>query len=409
MARSNAGSIVALVTLAALAAGMPACAETLSFQEARQMVLESNQGLMALDEMQSASEAAVRQAGAYLNPEIEAETENFGDSEIEVVLTQPIMTGGRRGAAVDAATWEATITGLEYESARISVESELIRRYVTVLSAYQRIALIDSTIAISNHSIAAVRRLVEAGAAMEVDLMRAELERDEFLLEQADLDRDLYEAELKLCELWGDRGFEYERVAGSVSMAPLLPTIDDLDAALEDHPDIQILDARGMLAEAERKQARSERVPEMALSAGYLRNNEVNENAVIAGLSFSLPIFNRQKGAIEEKEHERTATEHEGRQVRVERAADLAALHSTFEVRGRKLNAISGEVLERATLIHRSLNDFYFRGKVGILDVLAARAHLLDLHMRIVDLSEERAVLAADIQELTGYAVDVIE
>jgi len=409
MARSHACSIVALAVLASLAAGVPACARTLSFREARQMVLESNQDLKALDEMRSASEAAVRQAGAYINPEIEAGTENFGKAEVEVVLTQPIITGGKRGAAVDVATRAAEIAGLEYESMLISLESELIRRYVAVLSAHQRIALIDSTIAVSNHSIAAVRRLVEAGAAMEVDLLRAELERDEFLLEQAGLERELYEAELRLSELWGDRGFEYERVAGSVSVGPLLPAIDQLDAALENHPDIQIMDTRSMLAEAERREARSGRVPEMALSAGYLRNNELDENAVIAGLSFSLPVFDRNKGAIEEKEHERKAAEHKAGQMRLERAADLAALHSTFEVRRRELDAISGEVLDRAVLIHQSLDDFYFRGKVGILDVLEARAHLLDLHMRIVDLSEERAVLAADIQELTGYPVEIIE
>jgi cobalt-zinc-cadmium efflux system outer membrane protein len=373
------------------------------------MVLESNQGLKALRETRSASEAAVRQAGAYLNPEIEADTENFGETEIEVVLTQPLLTGGRRGAAIDVAAREAEIAGLEYESVLISVESELSRRFVKVLSAYQRIALIDSTIAISDHSIAAVRRLVEAGAAMEVDLMRARLERDEFLLEKAALNRDLYEAELRLSELWGARSFEYERLVGSVSMKPALPEIGQLDALLEDHPDIQILESRGMLAEAERKQARSERAPEVALSAGYLRNNELDENAVKAGLSFSLPVFDRRKGAIQEKEHQRTAAEHEAGRARLERAADLAALHSRFEVTGTELDAISGEVLDRATLIHQSLNDFYIRGKVGILDVLAARAHLLDLHMRIVDLSEERAVLAADIQELTGYAVDVVE
>jgi cobalt-zinc-cadmium efflux system outer membrane protein len=409
MARSHAGKIAALAVLAALAASVPADARPLSFGEARQMVLESNQNLKALDELRSASEAAVRQAGAYLNPEIEAETENFGEAEIEVVLTQPLLLGGRRGAAVDVANREAEIAGLEYASMLISVESELIRRYVNVLSANQRIALIDSTVAISNHSIAAVRRLVEAGAAMEVDLMRAELERDELLLEQAGLERDLYEAELKLSELWGGRAFEYSRLDGSVSIVPMLPGIDELGAALEGHPDIAILDARGMLAEAEIREAKSERVPEMALSGGYLRNNELDENAVIAGISFSLPIFNRHKGAIDMKEHERTASEHEAGQIRVERAADLAALYSTFKVQGRELDAISGEVLDRAALIHQSLNDFYLMGKVGILDVLEARAHLLDLHMRIVDLSEERAVLAADIQELTGYPVDVIE
>jgi cobalt-zinc-cadmium efflux system outer membrane protein len=409
MARSHAGNIIALAALAVLAGGIPACARTLSFPEARQMVLENNQGLMALDEMRSASQAAVRQAGAYLNPEIEAETENFGEAEIEVMLTQPLLLGGKRGAAVEVAKREAEIAGLEYESTLISVESELIRRYVTVISADQRITLIDSTIALSNHSIDAIRRLVEAGAAMEVDLMRARLEQDELGLEKAGLERDLYEARLKLAELWGGRAFEYDRLAGSVSMSPALPGMGRLEAALDDHPEIRILDAMGMLAEAERKQARSERVPEVALSAGYLRNNELDENAVVAGLSFSLPIFDRQKGAIEEKEHERTAAEHGAGQARLERAADLAAVYSTYEVTSAELESISGEVLDRAATIHQSLNDFYMMGRVGILDVLEARAHLLDLHMRIVDLSEERAVLAADIQELTGYAVGVIE
>jgi cobalt-zinc-cadmium efflux system outer membrane protein len=244
---------------------------------------------------------------------------------------------------------------------------------------------------------------------MEIDLLRAELEGDELLLDRAGLERDLYEAGVMLSGLWGETGLAYEGIEGSISTDPILPARDRLEEALDGHPDVAILDARGQLAEAERVQARSGRVPEMALSAGYLRNNELNESVVTAGLSFSLPILNRYKSAVLEKEHRRKALEHEARQIRLDRAAELASVYSQYEVRGRELDAISGEVLSHAMSIHRRLNEFYLLGKVGILDVLAARAHLLDLQMRIVNLSEQRAVLAADIQELTGYMVDVIK
>jgi cobalt-zinc-cadmium efflux system outer membrane protein len=409
MANNAAVMIAGLVALFAMIVGAPAWAQPLSFAQAREMVLENHEGLKALRERRAAAEEAVRQASAYLNPEIEVETKDFGRSELEVVLTQPILIGGKRGAAVGVARREAEIAELEIQSLQISLEAELIRRFAPVLSTYQKLNLVDSMIEVSAGNIEAVRRLVEAGAIKEIDALRAELERDELSLERAELERSLAEAEMKLSELWGDVGSGFEGMRGSLPVTLSLATLKELGTAMERHPDVRMLDTQGLLAKAEMDQAKAEGRPELALSAGYLHEHEADEQAVIAGASLSLPIFNRNKGAVAAKRHKMAAVEHEARLVRLERSTELAALYSEFEVSGRELNALSGDVLSKAVRIHRTLADFYVQGKTGILDVLAARGHLLELQMKIVDLTEERALVAADIQELTGYRIEVIQ
>ena len=401
-----------LVTVSLLATGLLATsaqAQTLTFETARDLVLERHQGIKALMEEIAAAEAGIRQASGYLNPEIEVAAEDLGRSEVEVVLTQPISIGGRRGAAMAIARREAEIGRLQLEEARISVLADLMRRFTAVLAARERLSLVDSLLAVSTSGIGAVGRLVDAGAAMEVDLMRAELERDELLLERAELERGLAEARALLSELWSSAALGFDRVGGTLSGVVVLPVRSDLEVAMKDHPTSSLARARRTLIEAELDEARADGTPEIALSAGYLRNNEIEEDAFIAGASVSLPIFNRNKGIVEAKRHEIEAADHQAKGEWLERSTALATLYSQIEGTGRDLGVLSGEILPKATRIHAALEAFYTQGKTGILDMLEARKHLLELRMRNVDLVEAQAQLAADLFELTGYPIKVIE
>ena len=397
-----------MLALASVLTGAPASAQTLDLREAREMVLARHEGLKALAEEVAAAEAAVRQARAYPNPEIEVGAENFGDAELEVVLTQPLPIGGTRGAAVAVARRHREVARLTLEGARISTEAELIRRFVPLLADRRRLDLVDSLIEVSSRSTEAVRRLVDAGGAMALDVVRSELEGDELRLERAEIIRGLSETEVRLSELWGDRAFRFDAVEGSLAGVFDLPLLQDLSRSMETHPDLLLLEGQARLVEAEIDEARAEGRPELALSAGYLRNSELNEESVISGISFSLPVFNRNKAAVAEKKHQLAAADHNARQARLERSAALTTLYSQIDGTRSELKALSSELLSRATHIHRSLEEFYAQGKTGILDVLEARRHLLDLRMRTVDLAEEQALLAADLVELTGYPIEII-
>jgi cobalt-zinc-cadmium efflux system outer membrane protein len=402
------GMLAGAFTLAAALVSVPAGAQTLGFAEARQIVLGRYEGLKALTEEQAAAREAVRQASAYSNPEIEIQTEDLGRTEVEIVLTQLIPIGGKRAAAIDVARRQAEIADLRLKSGRISVETELVRRFVPILGTHRRLELVDSLLEVSSSGIQAIRRLVEAGAAMEVDMVRAELDRDELLLQRTELERSLAEVRLELEELLGRTLPGLGGVRGVLAGTPELPALEELTAAAEHHPGSQVLDIQRLLIEAEIDEAQSEVSPELALNVGYLRNNEVEEDALIAGVSLSLPIFNRNKGAVGQKRRELAASEHHSARDRLERSTALAVLYSQFEGTGRKLSTLSGDVLSKAMLIHGALETFYAQGKTGILDLLEARRHLIELRMRIVDLTEQQALLAADIMEITGYEIEII-
>jgi cobalt-zinc-cadmium efflux system outer membrane protein len=400
--------LIAMSVLVTLVAGAPAGAQTLGFSQAREMVLTQHEGLKALVEEVAAAEAAVRQAGAYPNPEIEVETEKFGEAEVEVVLTQPLPIGGTRGAAINVAKREAEIADLTLESGKISVEAELVRRFIPLLAAHRRLELVDSLLEVSAKSTKAVQRLVDAGGAMALDVVRSQLEGDELLLERAEIVRSLAEGRAQLGELWGEVAPGFDRVEGTLPGTVDLPPADEVSAAMATHPDLLLLEGERRLIKAEMDEARAEGRPELALSAGYLRNNELDEGAAITGISFSLPIFNRNEAAVTEKHHEIAAAEHTAERERLERVAQLTTLYSEIEGTARDLDALSGELISKATYVHRSLEEFYVQGKTGILDVLEARSHLLELRMRILDLLEEQALLTADLVELTGYRIEII-
>jgi cobalt-zinc-cadmium efflux system outer membrane protein len=405
--------LLALIALASVLAvtgsSLPAGAQALSLARAREMVLASHPGLEALSEDLAAAEAAVDQASAFENPELEVATEDWGRSEVEVGVNMPIPLWGTRGAAIDMARGEAEIARLTLESDRLVIEAELIRRFTSVLSARERLAIVDSLAGLSAEGIDAVRRMVEAGAAMEVDLVRAELEGEELLLERSELDLALENEQVRLAELWGDTEFRFEGVSGSLDAAFEIPRLPVLAKAMQEHPAWRLPDAEVGLTQAEIDEARAERWPEVALSAGYLQNTEDDEGAPLAGVSISLPIFDRKGSEIASREHYMAAAQRRADLDRLERTTALTTLHSEMGGSRGRLTAFSGEMLAKAARIHTDLQDFYSRGRTGILDVLEARGHLLEVRMRVVDLIEEQALIGADLMELTGYRIEVIE
>jgi cobalt-zinc-cadmium efflux system outer membrane protein len=394
--------------LAVLAVSKTPSAATLDLAEARRLVLRQNPRLQGLAADLAASEQASLQASAFDNPEIELATENFTRKETEIVITQRIPLGGTRGARIERARRETEIARLRLESERIALEAELIRRFASVLSAHRRIALTDSLIEAADGGIAAVERLVDAGATMKIDLVRSQLDREELLLERLDLERDLSQKQRSLAGLWGDMEFRFDGVAGSPVGVLEIPTFDALAAAMARQPVSMLADAESALVQAGFDQARAERWPELALSAGYLDNREADEGAPLAAISLSLPIFDRKGASIAAGERQVEAAGHRAALDRLKRSSTLAKLYSDIEINRKRLAALSEGLLPKAAGIHADLQNFYASGRVGILDVMEARWHLLGLRMRVLDLIEEQAHLGADLVELTGYGIEII-
>lgn len=77
--------------------------QSLSFTEARELILSGNTGLKSAQTETDAAKAVAAQAGVYPNPGIGVALNKFGANEFEAGVEQTIELGGKRKLRTEAA------------------------------------------------------------------------------------------------------------------------------------------------------------------------------------------------------------------------------------------------------------------------------------------------------------------
>ncbi len=384
-------------------------AEALDFEQIKQKALNNNPGLSAGNSAIKAAEAEILQAGEILNPELAIGAENFGENTIEVVLTQPVEIGGKRNARIQLAKKALRAAELENDAIRLGLEAEIIRRCVPILGLQKKIAVLDSLSSVMEESLTGIKRRIHAGAAMEADALRTEMELDELFMEKAALNRQLNQQKKELAALWGNIDDANIQIAFTLNTAISLPPQSEILKKIHEHPEGKLLKLNQETAAAEIRQLKAEAFPELTISAGYIRNNEDNENAVIAGISISLPFFNRNKGAILSKGHEVTAAGKKFQAFFVERTTEAGTILSEIANTTEAFSVLTEKLQPKAKKVYALLERYYKHGNISILEVLESRRNLLEINLRRIDLLTENALLAADLMELTGIPIQIIK
>jgi cobalt-zinc-cadmium efflux system outer membrane protein len=387
----------------------PARGPTLTLAEAQHLAKRNSLELMARKSGVRAAENAARQAGRVPNPKIEVALEDFGRNELEVTLSQSIELGGRRGARVREARAHEKIAEAALEAAAIRLRAEVLRRFAEVVAARERILIADSLIALSDTSVASIQRRVAAGAAKELDLIRAETELQEMVLEREGLERDYLLARKEVALLWGDTSEPLWEPAGAFVVSPPIPALRDLKAAADDHPEAIILDREADILEAQLRAERAEAFPELEIGAGYLRNGETGEKAALVAASVSLPVFNRNGGAVSQKRQEMVGAAHTRGAQRLARHAEAERIRAQILTLTERIDAMQESILPRSEYVLSELTAYYQRGAVGILEVLEAQEELMERWLEQTDSFRDRATLAAGLLELTGMELEVLE
>lgn len=387
----------------------PSCVLTLTLSEAHRLAERDNLQLAALQSAVEAARSAVRQSRLLPNPEVEIALEDFGRNELEVLLSQSVDLGGRRGARVREARARQRAAEAALDAARVQLRAEALRRFGAAVAARERIHIADSLIVLSEASVLSIQRRVDAGATMRLDLIRAENELQEILLERAGLDREYQLACKDLALLWGDTSEPLWEPVGTFVLHPVVPPLRDLRTAADGHPDAAIRQIEMDILEAELGAERAEVFPELAIGAGYLRSGETGESAALVGVSVSLPLFNRNQGAVAQKRHEIEEATHVRGTERLARHAEVERIRAEITTLTERIDGMRQSILPRSEHVLSELTEYYQRGAVGILEVLEAQGALLERWLEQTDNLRDRAALAADLLELTGTELEVLE
>lgn len=395
------------------ASALPAAGDTVSqmtYEEALEAARESPR-LARLEADVALAEARLVSARTYpYNPDLEVELADRSGREGATTdrgigISQRLEIAGQRGqrrAAAEAAL-EAARSSLR--QARIEVVGAVANAFAE--AAYRReLREIEETEAELARSYAAmVERRLGAGSATAIDLALAQAglaraERSVALARGAD-----QEARARLAESVGAGGSASVAPAGD--LPPLVgppPALEDvLVLALDVRGDLAAVEARADLAEARRRLARSLRFPDLSVSARAGR--EEGDDVVGVAIGIPLPLFDRNRGGIQEAEAEIAAARSEAEVVRLAVQREVVAAHGRLATALAAREAAEGlgmtALEEGLGLLERSFEA----GKIGSAELLLYRRELVEGRRQAVAAARDAWVAALDLAAATAGRV----
>lgn len=243
-------------------------------------------------------------------------------------LDVPIETAGKRGYRLAQASQLSEAARLNIASVAWQVRSRVRRRLLDLDAARQTQALLQTQQTLQAENVRLLELQYEAGAISAFERTQARLASDSARLALRDAERQSAEARVRLADAIGVPvhaldGVEFS-FAGLRHLPVDLPAADARRQALLNRADIW-----GALAEYAASQSAlqlelAKQYPDLHLGPGYEYDQGANKWSL--GLSVTLPVFNRNQGAIAEAQARRaeTAARFNALQARVLAEIDLA-------------------------------------------------------------------------------------
>ena len=236
--------------------------------------------LTAFNGMLSGMSSVLDEAGQGIVDALRTDTRNMTGASI--LLTQPLYMGGKIRAY-------DKITRLAEQAASAQYSMEEQDLLVSVDEAYWRIVALKSKKALAESFLATVKKLdndvekvIAEGMATKADGLSVKVKLNEAEVAVIQVDNGLELSRMALAQLCGlplDSQFELADEADEASLPVILEDMDETAAsdavatAMDNRPELRALDIAAQVKHQQVHVARSEFMPNLALTAGYLLSN----------------------------------------------------------------------------------------------------------------------------------------
>lgn len=379
-------------------------ASVLTLERAQELAASRSFAISAAQREVDASDGAVRQAGTWRNPELNASVEDTRRATRTTTSTIdfPIELGGKRAARLHAADRMRELAQAELGNVRAQLRADVLRAFFGVLVAQERVALTASSADLAQRSADAIAKRVAAGKVSPVDETRARIDQANAQLEGAEALAELRGARQTLAALWGEPELGYAVVQGDLELVPTRASAADLARELDSSP--------GLLTgriEAERRRAlvdveRSKGVPDLTVSIGAKRDNELGRTQAILGVSIPLPLFDRNSGATYEASKRADKASDEFQLTRIRLLSELQQASNQLALARTSAQSLKSTVLPAAQQAYDAAGKGFEAGKFGFLDVIDAQRTLLHARARYLTALSTAHQAATAIDRLLG-------
>ena len=379
-------------------------AAPLTLPAALALAAGANPELSAARHEVRAVEGALLQAGLAPNPSLALErVDTRRDTrETTLQLSQPLELGGKRAARVQAAERGRDSAAAELALKGAQLRADVIAAWFAVLAAQEQLRLAREAEQLAQRAASATARRVVAGKVSPVEETRARVAASSVRLEAMRADSALATARKRLAGLWGNTTPRFERADGAMDALPALPAPPQLAdrAALQrrlaQSPAMMLARSQLGRSQALAQVELSRRAPDLTLSIGSKRSEELGRTQAVFGVSVPLPFFDRNQGNVLESARRVDKARDELAATALRLDAELSQACAEYQLARRQADALRDDILPGAQSAYDAASTGFDYGKFGFLDVLDAQRTLLQAKSQYLNtLAEAHRALAA--------------
>jgi outer membrane protein, heavy metal efflux system len=353
------------------------------------------------------------QAGLRPNPAVsfsQQQEPSGTDNQTRIELQWPLDLF-RKAGRIGVADREIEVVRHATANRERTLAADVRMKYGDVVAAVRTLTVTEQLLAATSRQRTLIASRVEQGAApaLERDMLRVEVQRLEAdrLIQVGSVERQLVE----LKRLLGMPPDASVMLRDSLEAfvrrdPPVTPAVDEAGGAMMKRPDVQEAEARVRVGDAEIERARREGRPDLSVFGMYMRMDagfpqqalsttgalEPIRNVfhyVAVGAMVTLPLQNRNQGAVAAAEAERIGAAAQLDAARLAAQSEIAAARSRDRHARQALEAYTGDTIGLARQNLDVVRQTYELGRGTLLDVLNEQRRYLEVERACTDVLRE--------------------
>ncbi|MEL7832860.1 TolC family protein [Fodinibius sp. Rm-B-1B1-1] len=391
--------------------------DTLTFSDALSKALLENPQLQSYGWQVRVKEAERIQASLLPNPTLNAEMENFGGTgpfegydgrEVTVKLGQKILLGADRLKRKRLARATKELAGWDYEAQRLDVLTGVTKAYISALEAQRQWQQQKELVDVAQNLYNSISAQVKAGKVSKLAQTKAqvELSRAKIDLENA---RSKWEsARSSLAAYWGSEQPQFKQLKGQLSMPSAIPEYAKVQTYIQRNPDVARWATKLQQRESALNLEQAKGIPDITVSGGYKRAEDLGASAAIVGVSIPLPFFDRNQGNIKAAKYELSRVETQREAAVSQTYKNLRTAYNKLDAAAHEVNQLQDQVLPGAKTAFEAAQTGYRQGKFDYLEVLDAQRTLFSTRTRYIQALAEYNRAVAEVERLIGTPLSEI-
>lgn len=403
------------IALLLLASTLVAQVSTLSLKEARQRALARNWDLLsarsdlevATAQQQTSKEfpnpglalgaSKILSEGSPASPLLGNGFSNRYDSNAS--LSQLLELGGKRSHRQASAQAGLQAADFRIRDAQRTLEGTVIKGFVAAVLAQDNAQQMERTADSLTRSAGIAAKRYEAGDISQAEKSQVEIAAQRFS-EDARLARTAaIQARINLDVLLGD-----PKPAGAWTPKESLEDLEPLFKALgssgdaSSRPDIEAAEAQVRKSQEELALQKAQVVPDLTVSFSYVHQPpDQGGNLMGVGVGFTLPLWNRNQGAIAGARAAETQAKRDRARAEARARSEQMAARVSYEAALLRARNYRSELLPSSEKVRESVSFAYERGAASFLELLEAQRSATEIRIAAAQAAADALSAGVDL------------